>query len=340
MIPDRSLTTRSVPGRKKERARISIHFCCNSDGSERLPMWIIGNAAKPRCFSKARINISNLGVYWRSNKKAWMTGKIMEEWLRWFDNQMSGRKVALLMDNFSAHEAALENMGSELNNTLVIWLPARSTSKYQPLDQGIIRTWKAYWKRQWILYMLSEFDRGRDPIVTITVLQVIRWAIPAWTLDLGQETIRNCYKRALALEEVAEIRHQEVLNEISVGLQKLQLSNIVREAMDINQFLNPIEEQVDDSLMAVDDIVLSQYSAENNDSSNEDEEEDQVEELPQITATEALESLYKLRLFEEQDPDGNRQLIQLLVRHERELLRKKLYRQQQGDIRSFLGIFS
>ena len=41
-IPDRSLATRSLPGRKKEKARISALFCCNVDGSEKLKPWFIG----------------------------------------------------------------------------------------------------------------------------------------------------------------------------------------------------------------------------------------------------------------------------------------------------------
>jgi hypothetical protein len=44
---------------------------------------------------------------------------------------MSGHNVVLLMDNFSAHEAAVKGIHSSrysLQNTLVIWLPPNSTS--------------------------------------------------------------------------------------------------------------------------------------------------------------------------------------------------------------------
>lgn len=101
LIPDRSLTTRTLPGRKKEKSRISALFCCNSNASERLPIWFIGTAKRPKAFATAGINIENLGCVWRSNKKAWMTTDIFKEWLLWFDNKMNadGRKVALLMDN-------------------------------------------------------------------------------------------------------------------------------------------------------------------------------------------------------------------------------------------------
>ena len=36
-----------------------------------------------------------------------MTGKIFKEYLLWFDGQMAGRQVLLLIDGFSAHHAGL-----------------------------------------------------------------------------------------------------------------------------------------------------------------------------------------------------------------------------------------
>jgi hypothetical protein len=193
----------NLPGKKKEKARIIAYFCCNSDASECLLIWIIGSAKRPRAFSAAGINPENLGIIWCLNKKAWMTGAIFKEWLFWFDSKMKGRKVALLMDNFSAHEAAVEDI--QLQNTIIIWLPANSTSRYQPLDQGIICIWKAYWKRQWILYMMTQFDRGLDPVLTIIILQALRWVIPAWELDLKDTTIQHCFQKALHIEEISEI---------------------------------------------------------------------------------------------------------------------------------------
>ncbi|KAJ5393318.1 mariner-Tc1 transposon family protein [Penicillium crustosum] len=61
------------------------------DGSDKVPLWFIGQAQKPHAIRRTNINIQNLGVYWRANKKAWMVSSIMEEWLRWFDLRMAGR---------------------------------------------------------------------------------------------------------------------------------------------------------------------------------------------------------------------------------------------------------
>lgn len=332
LIPDRSLTSRTVSGRKKEKARISAHFCCNADASERLPIWFIGTAKRPRAFTAAGVFIENLNCCWRSNKKAWMTTVIFKEWLQWFDRKMAGRKVVLLMDNFSAHEAAYQEIG-QLSNTLVIWLPSNSTTRFQPLDQGIIRTWKAYWKRQWVLYMMAEFDNGVDPLSTMTILTAIRWSISAWEFDLSSEAIRNCFTKALTPDQgsASEISGQDLTREIEQGLQQLQLSNSIQEAMDIKQFLNPAEEQVTDDLMAIDDIVLSHHTA----PTQEEESDDEIEALPIVTASEAVDCLRKLRLYEEQQYDANQGLIQQLRCSERDILRRKARNQQQSDIRHY-----
>jgi hypothetical protein len=110
-----------------------VYFCYNLDGSKKLPLWFVGTAKKPHAFLAAGIHIENLNICWQSNKKVWMTIYIMEEWLCWFDNQIRGRKVVLLMDNFSAYKAAAEVIRLSLNplqNTLIIWLPPNSISRY------------------------------------------------------------------------------------------------------------------------------------------------------------------------------------------------------------------
>ena len=40
-----------------------------------------------------------------------MTGIICEEWLHWFNKLIAGRKVLLLLNNFSSHELEVEKVG-------------------------------------------------------------------------------------------------------------------------------------------------------------------------------------------------------------------------------------
>jgi hypothetical protein len=106
----------------------------------------------------------------------------MKEYLRWFDTQMKiqNKHAFLLMDNFSAHEFAVEQiteMTTSLINTKVMWLPPNATSIHQPLDQGIIQNWKSHVKKQFVMFIAQTFDQGKNLSKKMYVLRAIRWGI-------------------------------------------------------------------------------------------------------------------------------------------------------------------
>lgn len=80
--PDKGLATAAIPGVKKEKARVTLVTCCNASGKDKVPLWIIGLAKTPRALRG--VNIRALGAYWTSNKKAWMNGFVMADWLKAF----------------------------------------------------------------------------------------------------------------------------------------------------------------------------------------------------------------------------------------------------------------
>jgi hypothetical protein len=190
-----------MAGGKIVKARITANFCCNASGTDKRPIWYIGTAAKPRCFASNRVDISQLPMVWRNNKKGWINAQIFREWLYWFDARMAGRKVALLIDNFSAHESGLEIVKEEggLANIEVIFLPVNATSYCQPLDQGIIRSWKAHYRRRWVQFMVDEHTADRDPNKTMHVLQAGQWGMAAWNENVDEKTIANCWLQARVL---------------------------------------------------------------------------------------------------------------------------------------------
>ncbi|KAL6523115.1 hypothetical protein OROHE_016410 [Orobanche hederae] len=44
----------TLEGKKQDKERLTVAICCNEDGSEKLPLWIIGKYAKPRCFKNVK----------------------------------------------------------------------------------------------------------------------------------------------------------------------------------------------------------------------------------------------------------------------------------------------
>lgn len=71
----------SAAGRKIIKTRVTFMPCSNIDGSNKLPLTIIGTAARPRCFPKAEdrdIFLDKFDYY--HSKKAWMTYNIFRSW--------------------------------------------------------------------------------------------------------------------------------------------------------------------------------------------------------------------------------------------------------------------
>jgi len=143
--PDKTLASKRLHGRKKNKERLSIALCANSDGSHKLDPLVIGKYAKPRCFKN--VNIANMPVIYRNNRRAWMITTLFQEWLQDFDRQIGrkygGKRALLLLDNCSSHN--LE--GLALRYIDVQFLPPNTTSKIQPMDAGIIMSFKRHYRR-------------------------------------------------------------------------------------------------------------------------------------------------------------------------------------------------
>lgn len=69
---------------KYGKERITVMLEVNMSGTEKLKLFIIGKAIKPRCLE----GIQSLAVDYRSNKKARMTSSLFSEWLLNFDRKM------------------------------------------------------------------------------------------------------------------------------------------------------------------------------------------------------------------------------------------------------------
>lgn len=344
MKPDRSLSTTDEHGKKKDKARITACLTCNATGTDRLPIWFIGKAKRPACFRNEHLDgLQSIGAFWRHNKKAWMNGIIMKEYLCWFNQEMQkqGKHALLLMDNFPAHEAAVEQLG-ELSNTKVMWLPPNATSVYQPLDQGIIQNWKAYIQQQFVMFMVQTFDNGKDLSKEMHVLKAIRWGISAWENDVTPATIQNCWARSQVIDFGARPlpapdfwgESQPQLDSIRQILHRLKQSGYIANVPNVREYVSPYIEQVNNDCLSdslVDEIV-AQYSIE-----EEAEEEVEVEaEVAKVSIQEALIALDTLRQYEEQN-NGDLGVLKTLRRRERELLSSQTSSKHQVQLDSWLG---
>ncbi|KAK9892255.1 hypothetical protein WA026_019057 [Henosepilachna vigintioctopunctata] len=66
----------TAPGRKMSKVRITFMPCSNASGSHKIKLLVIGKSNKPRAFKTCQ----NLPVFYKEQKKGWVTREIFLEW--------------------------------------------------------------------------------------------------------------------------------------------------------------------------------------------------------------------------------------------------------------------
>ncbi len=139
------------------------------------------------------MDMTKLPITWCHNRTAWMNVYIFTKWLEEIDLmvQKQKRKILLFMDNAPVHPS-----DSELKNITLKFFPANTASQIQPLDQGVIRTFKAHYRRHLIQHIIANAATvySADAVI-ITALDAICWIDLAWK-SVTESTIRNTFRKA------------------------------------------------------------------------------------------------------------------------------------------------
>jgi hypothetical protein len=317
MLPLRGLLSQSRPGLKKSKDRISLCFCTNATGSDRLPLWIIGKHKTPRALKN--VSVRTMGGQWRWNSKAWMNTAIMSEWLQEFYRHIGNtRQVLLTMDNFSAHYTAVE-LHPPPSNIKICWLPANSTSRYQPLDQGIIQNCKAFYRRHWLRFVLQAIKEGTDPQSTVNIRLAIRWILRSWNNEVTNTTIYNCFRKSTLISQPITLPTPILPTGLSQLFNEVVSVGNIRDSMAIENFLSLIEETEEEDTILDRDEVLQEVIAEHLGAKQDEEEEGDLVEQPLRTAKEAQAALKVLIEYTESQDSLSTAYLRSLERLETEI---------------------
>ncbi|GBO42947.1 Tigger transposable element-derived protein 4 [Araneus ventricosus] len=188
MKPHRSFVFKdeTASGGKQAKQRLTVLLCSYMSSTEKLPLLAIGKSKKPRSFK----GIKTLPDNYKNNSKLWMTSSIFEELLRCLDKQMTikHRKIVLVIDNCTAHP---EIKG--LKSITVEFFQPNVTYILQPLDQGVIMSFKCNYRKLRSRRIVSALDEGEDNKVDI--LTALHLSKAAWN-DVTENTIKNCFRHA------------------------------------------------------------------------------------------------------------------------------------------------
>ena len=76
----------------------------------------------------------------------------------------------------------------------LIFLPPNTTSKTQPMDQGVIRSLKAFYHHSIIKHYITSIDGGRSP-TNVNMLEAMILLTVAWEC-VSPITLVNCFRKA------------------------------------------------------------------------------------------------------------------------------------------------
>lgn len=146
-LPNRTYIAKeekSAPGHKVGKERLTLLLGGNTAGDYKLKPMLVYQAENPRALKG--ISKGELPVIWKSNRKAWVTIAVFDDWFtnhfvpgvkRYCTSKDIPFKVLLILDNAPGHPAHLDDCNP---NIKVVYLPPNTTSLIQPMDQGVIAT--------------------------------------------------------------------------------------------------------------------------------------------------------------------------------------------------------
>ncbi|XP_045496574.1 tigger transposable element-derived protein 4-like [Colias croceus] len=272
LMPDKSYVFKgeTCHDGKASKERLTVPACANSDGSEKLRLLVIGKAKNPRCFK----NVRSLPVTYDAQSRSWMTAIRFIDWLKALDDhlQIKCRRIILFIDNCPAHPK-----GVELNNIKLVYLPPNSTSKLQPMDQGIIKVLKQGYRTRLVHRYLREIE-DPDSKRPLTVHDAILNIAAAWEA-IKPETIQNCFKKS-------GFRN----NEVEVVLEE-------EEPVILQGF--PGYSSIDDNvasyeIQSIEDLIENVNNTQEEAESDNDQED---ESTPILSHAQALSAVNDLRRY-------------------------------------------
>lgn len=303
LLPCRTLAFQSekVYGGKMSKERVTF-LVGSSMAGEKLPLLVIGKFANPRSFR----HVKRLPIKYEFNSKAWMNGNIFKTWIQKWDKSLR-RRVALVIDNCSAHQYP-----KDLMNIEIFFFPPNTTPHTQPMDCGIIKNIKHFYRRRLSIKRLKAHDENID--FSFNLLDAMELLKESWDA-VKTVTIVNCFRSAGFSHEEFSHTERSIDNGIMGDFNDcfVRLRDIFSLPMDVTAEMYI---SYDDDVEVVGQLsqseILQQVSMtkkeelledENNSSDNDTE--------PDVTIRDALLASRIINRFLQQSSDADRNHVKM-----------------------------
>lgn len=311
-------------GGKRSKERVSVLFCCNMDGTEKSKLLLIGKSKRPLCLRGVYVPVE-----WESNGSAWMTKVIFNKWLLNFDSQMAKqkRKVLLFLDNCSSHMQI-----PVLQATKVAYFPPGTTSKAQPIDQGIVHSVKSRYRTRLTERLLYDMQQKRESVIDLRFAVQVLSAV--WE-QIEAKVIKNCFRKAGFVLGDGEDLDCVVADSDGPDPRMWAAAEEAFGQQDFAAYVDADSELVSTEEITDEEILAQVANVPVDHELDEDEEGDEDVAPRKVTTAEALEHIQGLKAYFEQNmaPDAVRRLVVM----ESDIVSKAVTRATQSKLTSFFS---
>ena len=251
-------------GGKFSKVRLTGLAAGNAAG-EKLPMFFTGKTEKPRCFK----DVTSLPCQYKPQRKSWMDSEIFSDYVRKLDTK------------FDADYPAHPNVDN-LKAIQLVFLPPNTTSKTQPMDQGVIRALKAFYCTNFVRPQIKYVDEGKT-IPKINILQAMRMLVKSWDA-VSINTVKNCFRKAGISQEtqVPSINEKDdSFKLLQQNVDELKSRDLVDENLTVDDYVD-IDFQVTTSEASAmtDQEILDSILINNLAKEEEEEAEEESSDVP------------------------------------------------------------
>lgn len=220
------------------------------------------------------------------------------------------RKNLMFVDNCTAH-----NNMPELSHIKLVY----TTSKLQPMDQGVINNFKIYYRTEVVRHVIKSIEENQRP--QIDVLQAMRFARKAW-FSVTKTTIANCFKKSGFKSEVTvaeSLQEEDEKLETDPQYWNLAISNDNNQQPTFQNFIN-----VDDGLIVSGELnesdIVHAFSSSSLENEEEDDEMSAEVNLVKISKREAVKALETLHSYFEMSSIGDQSVFDKIYNIEKHLM--------------------
>lgn len=227
--------------------RLMLLLGSNAAGDHRLKPLLVYHSENPRALK--HIDKASLPVYYHANRKAWITEAIFETWFansfvpeveKYCREKDITFKILLILDSAPGHPAHLNDVHP---NVKVMFLPPNTTSLIQPMDQGVIVNFKAYYVRTTFAQALAAIDNQNitlhDFWQSYNIYQAILNISKAWE-EVSEVCLNRVWKKLCPhlVHSSTEPTRDETYEDVTYKIVKLA------EQLHLNVDADGVEELI------------------------------------------------------------------------------------------------